>query len=126
ALGPWGLAAAIGLKLISDGLSLIKEEALALGDKAIAVRRFSEATGLAAGQIGALKKAGAEFGIGGDEIAGGFSRLAFQLNEVHRAGGPLFEQVRQVSAGLADQLVKTEDEAEAIQILSRAYRDATS
>jgi hypothetical protein len=124
ALGPWGLAAAVALGGLSAALHYVEQEAARMGDKAIAVRQFTESTGLAVAQLSALRHAGAEFGIEGETITRGFERLTFQLNDARRASGSLYDEVRQVSGGLAEELRSTTTTSQGIDVLARAWRNA--
>jgi membrane protein implicated in regulation of membrane protease activity len=124
AFGPLGLAAAVGIGALGAAFRYVAEESARLGDKAIQVRAFSEATGLTTAQIGALRHEGAQLGIDGDRITMAFERLARQLNEARNAHGTLFEQIREADPVAANQLIRTKKEAEAIDVLARAWRGA--
>jgi hypothetical protein len=126
ALGPWGLAAAVGLGAVVSAIQFVVAEANRMGDKAIAIRQFTEATGLTAAQFKGIRHEAAAFGIEGDTTAAAFERLTFQLDETRQGAGKLFEEIREVDKGLADQLARTTTTADAIDLLAQAYKAATS
>lgn len=122
--GPVGLAAAVGLKAVSDAIKFVVDESNRMGDKAIAFRQFSDATGLTAREVSGLRHAAAEFGVSGDTMVTSIERLTFQMNEARQATGPLFEGIREVDKGLSDQLVNSETTAQGIDALAQAWRAA--
>jgi hypothetical protein len=124
ALGPWGIAAAAALGLVGAAFHFVAEESARMGTKAIELNQFKEVTGLTIAQIGALRHSGAELGIAGDTVSGSFGRLTSQLTEARRASGSLYDDVRLVSGGLANELQNTTDTAGGINALAKAYQQA--
>lgn len=124
ALGPWGIAAAVGLGVASTAFGYVKDESARMGQAAIALQQFKDVTGLTVGEIGALRDIGSSLGIEGDKITSSFERLTSGLADAHRASGTLYTDVRQVSGSLADQLQQSTSTADAINILARAYQGA--
>lgn len=123
-LGPWGLVAAAGLGAVGAALNYVSEESERMGQKSIEVERFSRVTGLAASEIGSLKRAGASFGITGDEITSSFQRLTVNLTDARRASGDLFDQTQLLGGGLADELRNADTEQKGIMALAKAYHFA--
>lgn len=124
ALGPWGLAAAVGIGALSAALNYAIEQANKAGEKAIALRQFSDVTGLTVGQIKALNQAGAQLGIDSDSVAGSMEKLATNLDQARNAQGALYDAVRRVDGGLADQLRTSRDFPAALSIISQAWVQA--
>jgi hypothetical protein len=124
ALGPWGIAAAVGLGAVAAAFNYVAEESARMGQKSIDLQQFAAVTGLTVSQIAALRAEGAELGIAGDKITMSFERMTGQLAEAHRANGTLYEDVRKINVGLADELRQTTTTADAINVLARAYKQA--
>jgi hypothetical protein len=124
ALGPWGLAGAAALGALSAAFRFVAEESARMGDKAIELRAFTLATGLTAAQFGTLKQAAAELGVPVDNVAQRFDRLTAGLNEARRGTGQLYDDVRTVNAGLADELQRSTTTAQGINALAKAYQAA--
>jgi hypothetical protein len=124
ALGPWGLAAAVGLGAIGAAFAYVSSEAARMGSKAVELNAFRAATDLTVGQVKALKQTGAEFGVTGDQIQTSFERLTAQLQDARRATGPLYDDVQKIDGGLAKQLESARSTAEGIDVLARAYNKA--
>lgn len=124
ALGPWGVAAAVGIGGLAAAFNLAKEGAERMGEKAIALRQFMEVTGLTVDQFGALKHAAADLGFGTDDVTRIMQRLTANMNDTRRASGGLFEDVRKLGGGLSDQLRSAKTETEFINALAQAYKSA--
>ena len=63
ALGPWGIAAAVGIGAGQQALTAMVGAAHDLAGKAEELRRFSEATGLTTDQVQALRLEASRFGL---------------------------------------------------------------
>lgn len=124
ALGPWGIAAAVGLGGLATAFSYVKEEAARMGSKAIELNAFRAATDLTIAQISALKQAGAQLGVTGDTVQTSFERLTAGLQDARRATGPLYDDVQKIDGGLAKQLESARTVAEGIDVLAKAYKSA--
>lgn len=124
ALGPVGLAAGAALGGVAAALSAMNSEASRLGGLAQALRNLSETTGISGERVQALLNVGGSLGIESDKVTASLSRFTAQLDQVHQATGPLYDQIRKVDSGLADQLVKTRDNATAWNLLAQAYTKA--
>jgi hypothetical protein len=124
ALGPWGLAASVGIGLVTSAFTHMKEEAARVGDKAIELRKFSEITGLSTEQIRGLNKAGAELGIGSEAIETALSRFTVGLEEAHKGTGDLYNKIREIDPALAKQLSETRTAAEGWDLYAKAVKAA--
>jgi len=125
ALGPWGMAAAVGIGAASSAFNYLIDGANRLGDKSIEVRKFAEVTGLTVSQIKALKSEGGKLGIGSDEITGGIEKFTVGLAEARKGTGALFEQVRAINPVLAEQLAATTNAAQGWDVLAQAMKATT-
>lgn len=124
ALGPWGLAAAVGIGAVATAFGFVAEESARMGAKAVDLRVFADVTGLAIGQIAALRNAGAEAGVAGDTVASSFERMTANLTAARRASGTLFDEIRLVNSGLADQLRSSTTTVQGIDSIAAAYHQA--
>jgi hypothetical protein len=125
ALGPWGVAAAVGLSLVEAAFDKVSEGAKRFGDKAIELKKFADVTGLSVTEIKGLTKAGADLGVGSDEIKTSIEHFSVGLAEAHKATGDLYTKVRELNPALAEQLVNAENGAEAFDILAKAMKGTT-
>jgi len=125
ALGPWGMAAAVGLGAASSAFNYLIDGANHLGDKSIEVRKFAEVTGLTVTQIKALTSEGGKLGIGSDQITSGVEKFTVGLAEARKGTGALFEQVRAINPVLAQQLAATTNAAEGWDVLGQAMKATT-
>jgi hypothetical protein len=120
ALGPWGIAAAVGIGAISAAINHMISEANRMGDGAIAMRTFSETTGLSISQLKTLGRAGAEFGVGTDTITSSIDKFTINLDEARTSSGKLYDAVRLIDADLAKELAATTTTAQGWDVLARA------
>jgi hypothetical protein len=125
ALGPWGIAAAVGVGAVSSAFNYLVDGANHLGDKSIELRKFSEVTGLTVTQIKALNSEGGKLGISSDQVSGGVEKFTVGLAEARKGTGALYEQVRAINPALANQLAATTNAAEGWDILARAMKATT-
>lgn len=126
ALGPIGLAAAAALGTLTAALVFMNSEATRIGELATGLRNLSETTGLAATEIQGLQNQSAALGIENDKLTTGLDRFTAQLDQVHRAQGPLYEQILQINPAIADQIVKSRDAATSLNLLAQAYANAAT
>jgi hypothetical protein len=124
ALGPWGIAASVGLGALGAAFAYVKEESSRMGAKAIELRQFADVTGLTIEQVKLLRREGAQTGVEGDTVASSFQRLTANLDDTRRASGALYDDVRRIDGGLAEQLRTTSSTADAISVLANAYKNA--
>ena len=125
ALGPWGLAASVGLMLAEVAMHALVESAKKVGDSSIELVKFSAATGLSIDQLTAFKKAGAQLGIESSDVEQRLARFTQQLHALNDATGPLYLEILKVNPAIADQMVKTHDAAEQINLYAKAWTDAS-
>jgi hypothetical protein len=124
AFGPWGFAAAAGIGATVAAINYVIDSADKMGDKAIAVRKFSDETGFSIAQIKALKAAGADLGITSDSIEASLVKMTIQLEEARHGQGTLFDQVRAVNGELAIELSNAKSAPQAWDILAKAWQNA--
>lgn len=125
ALGPWGIAASVGLGALSAVFNRLIEGAERIGDKSIELRKFSDVTGLTVTQIKGLTQAGGRLGIDAEEIKTSLERFSVGLNEARKGTGSLFDQVREINPELAKQLAGSTNAARGWDILAKALQGAT-
>jgi hypothetical protein len=123
-LGPVGFVAAAGLGVVETVISAVSSGAERMGEKAIAVRQFSDVTGLAASQFGVLRKSAADAGVDGDRVAVAFERLTGNLDETSRGAGQLYADLRRVDTTLADQVATAPTVTAKIDTLAKAWKAA--
>ena len=125
ALGPWGIAAAVGIGAVTAVISHMADEAKRMGDGALALRNFAETTQLTITQIKALGRAGAELGVGTDTIAASVEKFTINMEEARKGQGALYDAVRMIDRGLADELASTTKTSQAWDVLAKARAAAS-
>jgi hypothetical protein len=123
--GPWGVAAAAGIGLVVNALSYMKEKANEIGDASSGVQRFADSTGLTVTQVRGLNEAGSELGVAGDLVSTSIQKFTQNLAAARQGSGELYDQLRVIDRGLADQIASTHDGAEALDVLAKAYNSTT-
>jgi len=118
ALGPWGLAAAAGIGLLMAAF----EKATSLANAAIQLEKFSETTGLATDQLQALTQAAARHGVQAQDTISAIQRFTAAWDELRNGSGTMLDQIRKVDGGLADQMQRTTDVTQALNLLVRAIQ----
>ncbi|MDB5531758.1 MAG: hypothetical protein JWO28_73, partial [Hyphomicrobiales bacterium] len=124
-LGPWGFAAAVGFGAISAAINHMESEAARMADKANEMRSFAETTGLSITQLKALGRAGAEFGVRTDTIAAAVDKFTVSMEDARQKTGTLYDAVRQIDGGLANELAGAKTTAQAWDVLGRARAAAS-
>jgi len=125
ALGPWGIAASVGLGAVASVFDRISEGAKRVGDKSIELKKFSDVTGLSVMEIKGLTKAGAEMGVSSDDIKTSIEHLSVGLAEAHKGTGDLFNKVREINPALAEELIGATTTAKGFDVLAQALKGAT-
>jgi hypothetical protein len=125
ALGPWGVAAAVGIGAVSSAINHMISEANRMGDGSIAMRRLSETTDLSITQLKALGRSGAEFGVGTDAIGASVEKFTINMEQARKGTGDLYNAVRMIDRGLADELSATTTTAQAWDVLAKARAAAS-
>jgi lambda family phage tail tape measure protein len=119
--GPWGLAAAAGVGLITAALDYMVEEANRMGDVAAQLRNVSEATGLSTDNLQKLDMAGAEVGMTAQQVGTSFERFEVQMGSLRDGTGTLYTDLMKVNPALVSQMASTKDAATAWNLLAQAY-----
>jgi hypothetical protein len=120
ALGPWGVAAAVGLGGVNAALNAISAGAHELAQKSIELQKFADTTGLSTAQVQALRSEASKFNLTGDEVETVIRQFTARFNELRLGQGELLTQVRRVNPALADQMASATDAASALTLLGRA------
>lgn len=121
ALGPVGIAAALGVGALVTVLNATADAADRVGQKAVALKDFSQQTGFTIEEVQGLRKALNAIGVTGDEALAAISRFTIQLNELRQKGsGPLVEALQNIDSGLVRTMLQTNTTAEAFEVLIRA------
>lgn len=120
ALGPSGVATAVGLGAVVAVLSLASEKSHELAAKAKELKEFSEATGLSTTQFQALRAEVGRFGIDSETLATGLGRFTEGFNALRNGEGELLTQIRKINPALADQMQQVTDTASAFTLFGRA------
>jgi hypothetical protein len=123
--GPWGIAAAAGIGLVTNALGYMNQKANEIGTESSGLKQFADTTGLTVTQVRGLTEAGAELGIASDTVSSSIQKFTFSLDEARKGGGALFDQVQAIDAGLANEIASTRSGAEALDILTKAYNSTT-
>ena len=124
ALGPWGIAAAVGLGAVTAAFGAAIESANKLAAGSIEMRRFSDETGLATIQLKALTTAAAQHGIQSEEVVGALTKFTVAWAEMRDGAGKLLTDIRKIDPALADQMQITKDSATAFNLLAQAIGKA--
>jgi len=123
--GPWGVAAAAGIGLVSKALDYMNEGANKLGDTAAGLRQFADSTGLTITQVRGLTNVASDMGASSEQFGSALQKLTFNLKDARQGSGDLFTQLRMIDRGLAEQIASAHSTAEALNILGKAYNAAT-
>jgi hypothetical protein len=124
ALGPWGLAASIGLGAVTAAMEAQRRAANDLANTAVQLHKFSEETGLSTDQLQALTAAAAKHGVATDEAVGAIVRFTSAWGELRNGTGDFLTKLRAIDSGLADQLQRTKDVTTAIGLYVQAIQKA--
>jgi hypothetical protein len=123
--GPWGVAAAAGIGLVSKALEYLKVNAEAMGNTAASMKNFADNTGLTITQIRGLNEAGAQVGMSADAVGSAMQKFTSNLEAAHQGSGALYDGLRRIDTGLADQIKNSRDDAQAFDILAKAINSTT-
>lgn len=126
ALGPWGLAAAVGIGALAAAFNHMIAESARMGDSAIEARKFADVTGLTIEQIKGLTKVAANLGVDGEKVTGAIEKFTIGLEEARKGTGALFDKVREINPELAMQLALSKTTAEGIDAYARALKNAST
>lgn len=121
-LGPWGVAAAVGIGALSKAFSSLSDSAREFAQKTAELRKFADVTQLTTQQVQALRSEAAKFGVTSEDATTAIEQFSARFNDLRLGSGPLLEAVRRVDAALADQMQRTTDTAEALTLLGQALQ----
>jgi hypothetical protein len=120
ALGPWGIAAAVGLGVASAALHGMADAAHALAEKAQELRRFAEVTQLTTDQVQALLSEASKFSVTSDEAQTAIQNFTARFNDLRLGQGDALAQIRRVNPALAEQMQLTTNVADALTLFGQA------
>lgn len=126
ALGPIGIGVAAAFGGIVLALNAASNAAHALAQKAIELRQFSEATGLSAQQVQALRQEAAKFTLTGEEAQNVIQQFTRRFHDLRDGEGELYKQVRRVNPEIAKQMQETTDAAEALTLFGKALQQVNN
>ena len=121
-MGPWGLAAAVGLGAASAALSTMSEMAHGLAQHARELNTFAEVTGLTTDQIQALEERAAKFGLTSEQTQTAVARFTAGFNELRLGTGTLLTQINRIDPALTDQMAAATDAASAMTLYGQALQ----
>jgi hypothetical protein len=121
---PVAIAFAAGLGVAALAFTVLSRSAMGLAETSGNLVDFSETTGFTILQLQALNKAGAQVGLSNEKIATSFERFTAMLDEARDRTGPLYDELRKLDVGLANQLASTKTSAEAWDVLRAAMEKA--
>jgi hypothetical protein len=123
-LGPIGLAAGAALGAFSAATAIATSKANELEQKAGRLEDFAKSLGITITQLQALQIAGAEAGVSNEKVEAGFGRLAASIDQFRKAQGEAYDQVNRLNPALAEQLARTRDTAQFVNLLAQAWDKA--
>lgn len=122
AIGPAGIAAAVGIGATVLAISAMVSASHDLAQKSQELRAFSEATGLSTAQVQALRSEASRFGVTSEEAQTAIQHFTASFNELRVGQGALLTQVRRVNPALADQMAGATDAATAMTLFGKALQ----
>lgn len=123
-MGPWGIAAAVGLGTATAAFSAATNEASRFSNEMLQVRDAARAVDLSTLQLQGIKDVGEQFALSGEKINATLQRFTAQMDDFRKGQGELFGLIKRIDPALADEMAATRDNAAALQLLSKAYEQA--
>jgi hypothetical protein len=123
--GPWGIAAAAAVGLVSAAFDYLNEHASKFGEASIGIKNFGQVSGITATQVRGLQEAAEKAGESGDSIATSFERFTVNLESARDGTGSLFDSIQKINPALAVQIASTKSSADAWDILAKATNSTT-
>lgn len=124
ALGPWGIAAAVGLNLVSSAIDKISETATTAGQKARSLVELSEATHLSIDELRGLKQAAYSAGVDEDKLESWLTKAAIAMEKAKTGSSELADALRAIDPAFLTSLQQAGSFAEKLDVLSRAAETA--
>lgn len=122
ALGPIGLTVAAGIGTLALAFNFVSEKTEIFAEKAKRLKEVSEQVGVTATQLRILFEAGKQVGVESEQTEKFLQRFALALETLKTSGGgPLFDALVRIDAGLVRQISSAKNLAAAIEILQKAY-----
>jgi hypothetical protein len=118
--GPWGVAAAASIGLVSAAFDYLNEHAAKFGEASIQINKVGQATGLTTTEVRGLSEAAEKAGVSGDEIGSSFERLTANLATAREGTGTLFTSLEKVNGQLAVDVAGAKSGAEAWDLIAKA------
>ncbi|MFN3656831.1 MAG: phage tail tape measure protein [Pseudolabrys sp.] len=122
--GPAGLAAGAGLGAATVAITKMMQASEEFAAKAQGIRDLANVLGLTTLQVQALNDAGGRASLTQEDMSRAMGRFAGLTQDARKAQGDFFETVRRINPELADQLLRTTDQAQALDLLAAAYAKA--
>jgi hypothetical protein len=123
-IGPSGLAAAAGIGAMAVAAVKLTESANQMGEWARHLQDTSDTIGLTTTQLQAFDAAADRVGVNADANAVAFERFAVNLGALKGGTGSLYTELEKVNPSLVNQLSVTKSNADAWNLLAKAYAQA--
>lgn len=124
ALGPWGIAAAVGVGLVSAALAEAQRTTQLLAAESVNLEKFKETTGLSTDALQALTQAAARHGVQADQTMAAIVRFTTSWEQARLGGGAFLTQLQKIDPGLSAQMQRTKDVSTAIDLYVLAIQKA--
>ena len=124
ALGPWGIAAAVGVGLVSAAFAEAQRTTQLLAAESVNLEKFKETTGLSTDALQALTQAAARHGVQADQTMAAIVRFTTSWEQARLGGGAFLTQLQKIDPGLAAQMQRTKDVSTAIDLYVLAIQKA--
>jgi hypothetical protein len=124
AMGPGGVAAAIGIGVAVVALHQLVTASITLAERAGKLKDFAETTGFTVIELQALEKAGAQVGVSAESVSKGLERFSVQMAEVKLQTGETYEKLLAINPELARQVATAGSLTKAYELVSSAIKGA--
>lgn len=123
ALGPWGLAASIGMGLLEKAFGAAAASAHALAEKSRELEQFAQQTGLTTDQVQALRNEAGKFHITSDQAATAIRNFTARFDELRNGSGALLTDIRRINPALADQMAAATNAGDALTLFGQSLQN---
>jgi hypothetical protein len=96
--GPWGVAAAAGIGLVTAAFDSLNQHATAFGQESLGIKQFADVAGLTTSQVRGLDEAGGQLGLTSDQVSSSIEKFTVQLASARDGTGTLFKALRWLRA----------------------------